>query len=144
MQEKSLTVLGHTLSLDDLIIRRFSSKVDNSETIWNDECTLILDTTVDAKQMSEWLMRQVVNHIQKIRKSLGLKSKEHINVYFSMDHKDVSDLIGQWQQHIAHLVEVTLSAADHTSHANDNIRLDCTKSLKYQDESIDIKFVVVA
>src|SRR5689334_12381493 len=103
MNDNSVTVLGHELSMDDLIVRRSSIKVD-SQTIWDQNCTLLLDTTVDASQRSEWLMRQVVNHIQKIRKSLGLKNKDHVKIYVSMDHKEVFDMIGRWREHIERAV----------------------------------------
>ncbi len=79
---ESLTVQGEELTSQDLIIYR-KPKKGHEHLVSDAFITVELDTTLDEDQILEGLAREVVNRIQKLRKTADLKLSDRINVEYA-------------------------------------------------------------
>lgn len=81
-----LTIEEETLTKDDLLIYRKARKgFDNLQS--DAYITVNLDMTLDEDQVLEGLAREVVNRIQKLRKTADLNLDDRIHVEFSAEDK---------------------------------------------------------
>jgi isoleucyl-tRNA synthetase len=81
-----LEVQGHRLERDDLRIM-YQADAAGSEKYETDSCgdTLImLDTSPDQAMLDEGVAREVVNRVQKLRKSTGLKVADRVTMFYTI------------------------------------------------------------
>ena len=49
---------------------------------------VMLDTTPDKEMLEEGVAREVINRVQKLRKSAGLKVNDKVTMYYTVTPKD--------------------------------------------------------
>ena len=89
-----LVVQGHKLEPADIRIM-YSFAGDKSaelsqkyEADSSEDILVLLDTTPDASMLEEGFAREVVNRVQKFRKSGGLKVADEVTMYYSVSPAD--------------------------------------------------------
>lgn len=78
----NVTICGHTISIDDLIISY--SFYDNSgkyEYVGDNVCLVAIDTTITEKQLISAMIREVTSRIQKMRRDNKLRPDDNIKIY---------------------------------------------------------------
>ena len=81
----SLTVAGHTLSGDDLLVKKsFKGDAASYEAASSDDGALmvVIDTRQDAKVIAQARAREVLNRVQKLRKKAELDLSDEVDVFF--------------------------------------------------------------
>jgi isoleucyl-tRNA synthetase len=98
-QNGELEIEGETLAGDDLLIFREAKQGANIAT--NSKISLQLDLELNDDLIAEGLAREVINRIQKLRKTMDLNVADRIKVYYQADAKlqhvisDFSEMICQ-------------------------------------------------
>jgi len=88
--EGMVHIEGYDMSLDDLIIKHEFQLSDGTsdgdfEAAHGDEGVMVvMDLTVDDTLMEAGIAREVVNRVQKLRKSSGLKESDSVVVYYEL------------------------------------------------------------
>ena len=73
-----MTLLEHTLSEDDILIYR--EPLPTSKAVSNRYVTIALDTELNTMLLAEGMAREMVNRIQKLRKSLDFEVQNRIKI----------------------------------------------------------------
>jgi isoleucyl-tRNA synthetase len=103
-QGEMLEIAGETISKADVLIYRKAQK--GHENVVSDAfITVELDTSLDEDQIHEGLAREVVNRIQKLRKTAGLNLSDRIHVEYQAE----CDLNKAIQKNLKYIMEQTLS-----------------------------------
>lgn len=103
-QGQTVNIAGEDLNKDDLLIYR-KAKAGHENVVSDAFITVEVDTTLDAKQIQEGTAREVVNRIQKLRKTADLKLSDRIAVQYQAEC-EVDDAI---KNNLNYIVEQTLS-----------------------------------
>ncbi|VAI81042.1 unnamed protein product [Triticum turgidum subsp. durum] len=102
-QSGEISFLGHCLTLDDIkVVRQFKRPVDVSEkeidAAGDGDVLVILDLRADQSLIEAGVAREVVNRIQKLRKTAQLEPTDLIDVYYeSVDNSNTLEEILQSQ-----------------------------------------------
>ncbi len=78
-QKKQFEILGHTLSKEDIIIHRHP-RVESNTFLTGQNVSIQVNPNLDAKQLEEGLMREVVRRIQITRKEAQLNLNDRISL----------------------------------------------------------------
>jgi isoleucyl-tRNA synthetase len=95
----SITILGERLASEDIIISR--QAIEGANIVTNSKISLQLDLTLHNALIAEGLAREVISHIQKLRKIKDLNVADRIIVYYQSDQtlekvmKDFKEMICQ-------------------------------------------------
>lgn len=86
---------GHTLAREEVrIIYKFDGdRADLSEKYEADSCgeiLVLLDITPDQSMLEEGVAREVINRVQKLRKSTGLKVSDKVTMFYTVAPADHS------------------------------------------------------
>ena len=93
---EKLVVQGHELTEEDLRILYTFSGDQSSELVSKYEADssgdilVLLDTSPDQSMLDEGVAREVVNRVQKLRKSSGLKVSDRVTMFFTVSPADHS------------------------------------------------------
>eukprot|EP01124_Arcella_intermedia_P022504 TRINITY_DN3362_c0_g1_i1.p1 TRINITY_DN3362_c0_g1~~TRINITY_DN3362_c0_g1_i1.p1 ORF type:complete len:1073 (-),score=204.87 TRINITY_DN3362_c0_g1_i1:40-3258(-) len=69
----SITILGHLFDKEDIqVVREFAGDTKRYEAAWSESVLIVLDTQLTPELEKEGLLREVVNRIQRLRKSASL------------------------------------------------------------------------
>jgi len=88
---EELEVQGHKLTREDVRImysfagERAAELGQKYEADSSEDVLVLLDTTPDASMLEEGVAREVVNRVQKFRKSAGLKVADEVTMHFTVD-----------------------------------------------------------
>jgi len=91
---EKLVIQGHDIVAEDLrIMYSFSGEKSKelSEKYEADsvgDILVMLDTTPDKEMLEEGVAREVINRVQKLRKSAGLKVDDKVTMYYTVTPKD--------------------------------------------------------
>jgi len=91
---EKLNIQGHDIQKEDLrIMYSFSGEKSKElsekyEADSSGDILVMLDTTPDEEMLEEGVAREVINRIQKLRKSSGLKVDDKVTMYYSITPKD--------------------------------------------------------
>lgn len=107
-----VNIAGEDLTKDDLLIYR-KAKAGHENVVSDAFITVEVDTTLDAKQIQEGMAREVVNRIQKLRKTADLKLDDRIMVEYQAEC-EIDDAM---KSNLAYITEQTLAVK--LSPAND-------------------------
>ncbi len=82
----SVEIAGHTLTSEDLLIRRdpLPGRVAQTE----GDMTVVIDTSLDEALEHEGLARELINRIQTLRKTAGLQVSDRISVVLVLGRPD--------------------------------------------------------
>merc|ERR1712066_527125 len=94
LEGEKLTIRGHDISMEDIrIMYSFTGEksAELSERYVADsqeDVLVLLDTTPDQEMLDEGVAREVVNRVQKLRKSAGLKVDDQVRLLYSVTPAD--------------------------------------------------------
>merc|ERR1712241_538711 len=90
IEGEKLSLLGHDISMEDLrIMYSFTGEKSKElsekyEADSQEDVLVLLDTTPDQETLDEGVAREVVNRVQKLRKSAGLKVDDQVTMLYSV------------------------------------------------------------
>eukprot|EP00375_Theileria_parva_P002199 XP_764876.1 isoleucyl-tRNA synthetase [Theileria parva strain Muguga] len=97
LEREPLLLLGHSISIDDVVITRKINpeKLDNNnfDAESDNNLTVILELTKDDTLEYKALTREVANRVQKMRKELGLSIDDDITVYIYTDDLELFNML---------------------------------------------------
>jgi len=105
---EKLVVQGHELTKEDLrIMYSFSGEkskelADKYEADSFEDILVMLDTSPDQSMLDEGVAREVINRIQKLRKSSGLKVSDKVTMFFTISpaNHNLSKIVGEYLDYI--------------------------------------------
>ncbi|CAO3675148.1 unnamed protein product [Umbelopsis ramanniana] len=93
MQNKQITVAGHTLTEEDLnVVRFFESEASTYQTNSDKDVLILLDTKLYKELEQEGLAREIINRVQRLRKKANLLPTDNVLTYYQFT-KDVGDAL---------------------------------------------------
>lgn len=101
-----LEVAGETITKNEVLIYR-KAKPGHDNIVSDAFITVALDTSLDKDQILEGLAREVVNRVQKLRKTAGLKLDDRIRVEYDADG-EIAEAIAA---NVDYIKEQTLAVA---------------------------------
>lgn len=111
LESGKLTVDGIELVAGDLTVQRYLGLPPASEgqyaTHTDNDVVVRLDVQVHQELISEWLAREFINRVQKLRKKAGLQATDDVEVYYRFDDGLGAELLGALQEH-AETIEKTI------------------------------------
>ena len=94
LEGEKLTIKGHDISMEDLRIM-YSFTGEKSKELGDkyvadsqEDVLVLLDTTPDQEMLDEGVAREVVNRVQKLRKSAGLKVDDQVTMMYTVTPAD--------------------------------------------------------
>jgi len=105
---EKLVVQGHKLTKEDLrIMYSFSGEkskelADKYEADSFEDILVMLDTSPDQSMLDEGVAREVINRIQKLRKSSGLKVSDKVTMFFTISpaNHNLSKIVSEYLDYI--------------------------------------------
>jgi len=98
-----LVVDGIELQAGDLSVQRYLELPATAEgqfaTNSDNDVVIRLDIQIHADLQSEWLARELVNRVQKLRKKAGLQATDDILVFYLFEDDTGADLRGALTEH---------------------------------------------
>ena len=94
IEGEKLSLRGHDISMEDLrIMYSFTGEKSKElsekyEADSQEDILVLLDTTPDQEMLDEGVAREVVNRVQKLRKSAGLKVDDQVTMLYTVTPKD--------------------------------------------------------
>jgi isoleucyl-tRNA synthetase len=84
---------------------------------------IALDTRLTDELRKEGLARDVVRHIQQLRKDSGLDISDRIEVAYETDSNELRDAIASWREYIMGEVQANRLEVGNSSHAGQKVRV---------------------
>jgi isoleucyl-tRNA synthetase len=106
-----VTVAGIELVEGDLTVQRYMELPAGTEqqyaTNTDNDVAVRLDILVYPELKSEWLARELVNRVQKLRKTAGLQATDDVDVFYAFTGDEGADIVQAMEEH-AQFVEKTV------------------------------------
>ena len=136
-----LTVDGIELVKGDLTVQRYLEIPPASEgqyaTHTDGDVVVRLDIQVHPELMGEWLAREVINRVQKLRKKAGLQATDDVNVYYRFEEGSGAELQDALNSH-AEVIQKTIRSVP----ADMNSRNGGDVVIEEEQEVADVKFML--
>jgi isoleucyl-tRNA synthetase len=137
-----LTVAGISLVAGDLAVQRYIALPAGSEqqyaTQTDNDVVIRLDIKVHPELFAEWIAREVINRVQKLRKKATLKPTDDVKAYYKFnDDVDGKDLVTSIEQHAE-----TITKACRNVPVNIKEQTSGTLVIEEEQEIADTKFVL--
>ncbi|KYQ89108.1 isoleucyl-tRNA synthetase [Tieghemostelium lacteum] len=101
-----IVIEGQVLTTEDIkLIRKFSGDTANCEPLGNNEILTVLDLTVDQVLLEKGFAREVLNRIQRLRKSSGLNAEDNVKMYFNTSSKELLTAINNNQEYLTSVLQ---------------------------------------
>ena len=131
LEGERLTLQGHEISMEDLrIMYSFTGEKSKElsekyEADSQEDILVLLDTTPDQEMLDEGVAREVVNRVQKLRKSAGLKVDDQVTMMYSVTPNDhyLADVITKFSDYIQTSSKTPLKLK--TSEPKQSIKKEC-------------------
>lgn len=146
LQNGSIKVLAHTLTVDDVFISyRFaegSFDKEKYETQGSKEVALMFDMNRDAAMLDEGQAREVVNLVQKLRKKGQLVPTDSVTVYYQVipNDSDLAQVISAQNSYIESLLKAPLRPWSVLDADRESV-VEETSQLKGTPANIQLKIV---
>lgn len=141
-QTGKITVAGIELVEGDLTVQRYIELPGGTEqqysTNTDNDVVVRLDIIVHPELKSEWLARELINRIQKLRKKAGLQATDDVDVYYTFIDDEGTDIISALEEH-AGLIERTVRSKPLDSKARKG---NSTSLVEEEQEVADMKFTL--
>ena len=109
-----ITADGIELVAGDLTVQRYLELPPTSDgqyaTQTDNDVVIRLDVQVHADLLGEWLAREFINRIQKLRKKAGLQATDDVDVFYHFEEGAGADLLAALKEH-AGVIERTVRNA---------------------------------
>ena len=105
-QTGKLTVDGIELVEGDLTVQRYvelSSEQGSYGSHTDNDVVVLLDVQIHPDLQSEWLAREMVNRVQKLRKKAGLQATDDVEVFYSFEDGSGADILEAVQKHTEYI-----------------------------------------
>ena len=106
LEGSSVSVAGHEISLDDVLIERTPVKGTLVETGPDFACAL--DTTIDEALFKEGIAREIISRIQRLRRDAGLKVTDRITLIWHSTDSLIGEVIST---HLDQIIGETLATS---------------------------------
>ena len=97
IQNGKISVDGIELVAGDLTVQRYIELPKGSEgqhaTHTDNDVVVRLDIKVHPELMDEWLARELMNRIQKLRKKAGLQTTDDVELFYRFEEGNGADLV---------------------------------------------------
>jgi isoleucyl-tRNA synthetase len=98
-----LSVDGIELVAGDLTVQRYIELPTTAESQYathtDNDVVVRLDITVHPELMGEWLARELMNRIQKLRKKAGLQAIDDVDVFYRFDEGSGAEILAALKQY---------------------------------------------
>jgi isoleucyl-tRNA synthetase len=98
-----LTVDGIELVEGDLAVQRYIElpKTSGAQYATNTDNDVVvrLDIQIHPELIGEWLSRELINRVQKLRKSAGLQATDDVDVFYKIEEGDGKELLEAMKEH---------------------------------------------
>ncbi|KAF8555279.1 hypothetical protein OG21DRAFT_1496354 [Imleria badia] len=134
-----LTVDGIQLVAGDLTVQRYLELPPASEgqysTHTDNDVVVRLDVQVHPELAGEWLARELINRVQKLRKKAGLQATDDVNVYYKFEDGSGAELLDALKEY-AELILKTVRSVP----ADIQERKGGSLIIEEEQEVADVKF----
>ncbi|KAH8108056.1 isoleucine-tRNA ligase [Cristinia sonorae] len=141
MQTGEITVDGIALVEGDLTVQRYIELPAGTEnqfaTNTDNDVVVKLDIQVHADLQGEWLARELINRVQKLRKKAGLQATDDVDVFYKFEAGSGEDILAAMKEQ-ADMIQRTVRSVP-----ADVSQLAGQKVLIEEEQDIaDVKFVL--
>ncbi|EPQ57319.1 hypothetical protein GLOTRDRAFT_115301 [Gloeophyllum trabeum ATCC 11539] len=102
-QTGKLSVAGIQLVEGDLQVQRYIELPTGTEETYatqtDNDVVVRLDIKVHPELKGEWLAREIINRVQKLRKKAGLQATDDVDVFYRFDEGSGAELLEAFQSH---------------------------------------------
>lgn len=89
-----LTVDGIELVAGDLTVQRYVELADSHYgTHTDNDVVVLLDITVYPELKNEWLTREIINRVQKLRKKAGLQATDDVEIFYQFEEGSGAEIL---------------------------------------------------
>jgi len=91
----SLTVAGYELSGEELLLKKEfkgDTSIYQAESSQDGSLLVVLDTRQDERVLAQATARELVNRVQKLRKRVGLKLTDVVEIYYETAEKGIQEV----------------------------------------------------
>jgi len=141
-QTAKITVAGIDLVEGDLTVQRYIELPTGAEgqqaTHTDNDVVVRLDVQVHSELAGEWLARELINRVQKLRKKAGLQATDDVEVYYEFEDGTGAELKEAMKEH-AEVIQKTVrnEPVDVQSRKAGSIIL-----IEEEQEVADVKFML--
>ncbi|KAF4567536.1 isoleucine--tRNA ligase [Pleurotus pulmonarius] len=137
-----ITVDGIELVSGDLTVQRYLELPSGLEaqyaTHTDNDVVVRLDIQIHPDLQSEWLVREITNRIQKLRKKAGLQSTDEVDVLYQFEDGTGADLLAAMEKH-ADFIEKTVRNIPIDAKAR---RQGAVTLIEEEQEVAEVKFIL--
>eukprot|EP01103_Thecamoeba_quadrilineata_P019088 TRINITY_DN7596_c0_g1_i1.p1 TRINITY_DN7596_c0_g1~~TRINITY_DN7596_c0_g1_i1.p1 ORF type:complete len:1151 (-),score=290.53 TRINITY_DN7596_c0_g1_i1:51-3503(-) len=107
IKNQKIEILGHTITLEDVdVVRGFKGDKGTFEAEWDKDLLVVVHINPDASLQEEGFARQVINHVQKLRKKSGIQLNDPIEVFFEAKNELAQALLKGKREGISQAIGV--------------------------------------
>ena len=142
VQTGKITVDGIALVEGDLTVQRYIELPESSEgqyaTHTDNDVVVRLDIQVHPDLMGEWLVREVINRVQKLRKKAGLQATDDVDVFYKFEDGAGDEIVVAIHDHIETIKKTVRSVPEEVGKRTDAHSV----IIEEEQEVAEIKFVL--
>jgi isoleucyl-tRNA synthetase len=136
-----VTVAGIELVTGDLAVQRYIELPTGSEqyaTNTDNDVVVRLDIVVHPELLGEWLAREMINRVQKLRKKAGLQATDDIQVFYRFEGDTGSELLAAMKEHHEMLERTVRSVPIDSKERKEGSKL----LIEEEQEIAEVKFLL--
>lgn len=142
VQTGKLTVDGIELVEGDLTVQRYIELPATAEaqyaTHTDNDVVVRLDILVHPELAGEWLARELINRVQKLRKAAGLQATDDIDIFYTFEEGSGAELLDALKEHGETIQKTVRGLPRDISH-----KKAAQKALIEQEQEVaDVKFIL--
>jgi isoleucyl-tRNA synthetase len=138
----TVRVAGIELVAGDLAVQRFIALPEGAAATFatntDNDVVVRLDIQAHAELQQEWLARELVNRVQKLRKRAGLQATDDVDVFYAFAGADGAELVQAMEIHAA-LVERTVRSVPKDAQARPP---NAEVLIEEEQDIADVKFML--
>lgn len=135
-----LTVDGIELVAGDLTVQRYVEQDAQGKygSHTDNDVVVLLDVQVHPELQGEWLARELVNRVQKLRKKAGLQATDDVDVYYHFQDDSGKDILDALEKHSEYIQKLVRSIPKDTKER----QADKKVLIEEEQEIADTKFML--
>lgn len=144
VQTGKLTVDGIELVEGDLTVQRYIELPEAAEkeaqfaTHTDNDVVVRLDILVHPELQGEWLARELINRVQKLRKAAGLQATDDIDIFYKFEEGSGAELLDALKEHGETVQKTVRGLPREVSHLKPSQKV----LIAQEQEVADVKFVL--
>lgn len=137
-----ITVDGIPLVEGDLTVQRYIELPESTDekyaTHTDNDVVVRLDVQVHPELMGEWLAREVINRVQKLRKKAGLQATDDVEVFYKFEDGSGDEIVVAIHDHIETIKKTVRSVPEEVGKRTDKHSV----IIEEEQEVAEVKFVL--